>query len=158
MSEWRFSDGTILRSGGEVEGEGPLADTLRRIAERARTNLPTTVRVAGPPPGGLHPIILESDWLLDRWVRAECSRHWQTFTTDYVPKDADIPETARRQIERWHPARLGPRRSSPGTSWSPRRAMRPTTNGSRDAGGDAHLPGDRQRHPFHRRCGPAAAG
>lgn len=87
MAEWTFSDGTVLRSGGELEGESSFAVAARAVLAANEAGLPTMVDVAAPP-GGLVPLDVSSDWLLDRWASGLATQARLAVKTDYEPTHA----------------------------------------------------------------------
>lgn len=95
--EWRLSDGTTIRSGGEVIGTSYLAECLRSEIE-----LGTTLWLREPPDGGW-PLDPNDDALLHLFVQA---RSWNgqpgmgfTFETDYLDDPwQHLPKAAREMI------------------------------------------------------------
>lgn len=63
---WRFSDGTTVELGGEVEGPTLIAQRLRQQIATGEE----TVQ-AWPPPGGTLPLDVNDAALLDAWLRDE---------------------------------------------------------------------------------------
>lgn len=95
MSVWQVDRVKVTTEKGNlvISGDGKLADRLRLANEGG------SVWIV-PPPGGSVPLRPDSDWLVDRWVR-----QWAAtlgageVTSDYEPKDDDIPDDARELIE-----------------------------------------------------------
>ena len=67
MSEWRFSDGTVVHSNGEVYGNSDFAeyssDELSRVAEGILVVVPL-----GPQPSREVPLKLGDDELMAAWL------------------------------------------------------------------------------------------
>lgn len=96
MAEWRFSDGTVLRSGGVVEGSSALAKDLSDTIEAVRAGEEWYVPVA-PPPGGGWPLDPASDFTLNALAMQEALRPFRQMSapvTDYVEGD-DVPDEVR---------------------------------------------------------------
>lgn len=102
MAFWRFSDGTVLRSGAVVEGQKPFADHLRaELYNLAHGEGPLVWLEQGC---GAVAVVLEprNNWLLDRWARNEArSAGLGVLETDYTPQVSDIPKEALERLE--HP-------------------------------------------------------
>jgi hypothetical protein len=62
---WRFSDGTTVELGGNVEGPTLLAQRLRADIEK-----PLAVNI-WPPPGGDVPLDPNDPAILDAWLQSE---------------------------------------------------------------------------------------
>lgn len=97
--EWRLSDGTIVRSGGEVIGESTLADELRGdIAHGAR------VWFRRPEWGGIA-LDPTSDAMLHRYLEEMGARGRPelafTFTTGFVFRWEDLPADVRATVAEW---------------------------------------------------------
>jgi hypothetical protein len=65
--EWRFSDGTVVRLGGVIEGDGPMARALRGDLERMAAGRPVVVNVA-PHPGGDDPLDVGDPYHVHQWL------------------------------------------------------------------------------------------
>lgn len=89
MAEWAFSDGTILHSGGAVEGDSALAESLRRDVEASKGRFPPKVAVA-PLPDGYWPLDAELDFTLHALAQETASRNQAIVTTAYAEGD-DVP-------------------------------------------------------------------
>lgn len=99
MAVWRFSDGTTVTSEGMVTGESEIAAILRDYFGALDEGFPFSVSVATEP-GGRVRFRRGSDWLLNVLTRNLAARYEVAVTTDYLPRPEDIPEDARRLIER----------------------------------------------------------
>jgi hypothetical protein len=67
---WRFSDGTTVELGGNVEGPTLIAQRLRSHLAR-----PRTVSI-WPPPGGDAPLDVNDRAILDAYLRSELD-YWK---------------------------------------------------------------------------------
>src|SRR4051812_34979172 len=95
MARWTISDGSEVRSGGKGTGSGPVARDLTEDGVAMEHGSAISVIVV-PPPGGAVPLDLESDWLVDVWVRAAAVRFSETVESDYKPRAADVPPEVRK--------------------------------------------------------------
>lgn len=93
MAEWLFSDGTVLRSGGEVAGASPVAEDLRQTIETSKGKWPYAVVVA-PLPNGYWPLDADSDFTLNALANGVAVHQKLTLTTEYVEGD-DVPDQVR---------------------------------------------------------------
>lgn len=100
MAFWRFSDGTVLRSGALVEGQKPFADHLRAELYNLAHGAGPLVWVEQEHDGA---VVLEpaNDWLLDRWARNEARlAGLGVLETDYAPRASDVPREVIERLER----------------------------------------------------------
>ena len=83
MSRWRFYDGrVVLHSGGQVDGEGPLADWLR---DRVRHRRGTAVILPGVyPPNHFSQLDLNADWTLQALALENARRFHARMETDWA--------------------------------------------------------------------------
>lgn len=65
--EWRFSDGTVMRLGGVVEGDGPLAKRIRDELSLLPYGRTRQVNVR-PEPGGSEPFNPDDPYHVDSWT------------------------------------------------------------------------------------------
>ncbi len=101
---WRFSDGTVVATGGRVAGGSPFAVFLRDALRRHRRGELQPVGVV-PPPAGDVDLDLGSAWLLDRWLRQQVE-WWNrcraprplSMSSDYTPRLADAPRRVRLMV------------------------------------------------------------
>lgn len=89
MAEWTFSDGTVLHSGGAVEGDSVLAEGLRRDVEASKGRFPPKVAVA-PLPDGYWQLDAEVDFTLNALAQETARRNQAIVTTAYAEGD-DVP-------------------------------------------------------------------
>lgn len=89
MAEWAFSDGSVLRSGGAVDGDSVLAATLREAIDVSKSGIPRTVAVAQLP-DGYWPLDIAQDFTLNALAREVAYSQRATVTTEYVEGD-DVP-------------------------------------------------------------------
>ncbi len=94
MTTWTLGD-AIISSGGHVEGTGPTARTLRGLFECVPSQVAIIV---GSPPGQRVRVDLNSDWMLDRWLRERGIQEGLSCFSEYVPKPEDIPPELRRIV------------------------------------------------------------
>lgn len=100
MAFWRFSDGTVLRTGALVEGQQPFADHLRAKLYSLAYGVGPLVWLDQDRDGAvaLHP---ENNWLLDLWARNEARlAGLEVYETDYTPRPSDIPAEALEWLKR----------------------------------------------------------
>lgn len=109
MTTWEFNDGTIVTSGGFVEGDSPFAANLTSYIEACDTGSPPPVFVA-PPPAGDIALDPRDNWLLNRWLGQEME-WWNRvqgaklkIKTTYSPTTKDIPPDVSRLIAASAPA------------------------------------------------------
>ena len=95
MSTWHVG-GVRVETDGKtitVTGDGLLAERLRLFAGD------DSVWIV-PPPSGSVRLRVDSDWLVDRWVRQWAGQLGAgPVTSDYEPSDEDIPDDARELLE-----------------------------------------------------------
>jgi hypothetical protein len=84
MPTWKVGDATI-ESGGKVTGTGVNADDIRRALESGAASF-----YPEAPPGS-YPVDPKNDWTLHRYLLEYAAYNRVEMTTDYVPKDEDIP-------------------------------------------------------------------
>jgi hypothetical protein len=84
MPTWKVGDATI-ESGGKVTGDGTYANEIRRALEVGSA----TFYLDAPP--NSYRVDPKSDWALHRYLGDYAAYCRVEMTTDYVPKDEDIP-------------------------------------------------------------------
>jgi hypothetical protein len=84
MATWKVGDATI-ESGGKVTGKGINADDIRRALESGAA----TFYLEAPP--SAYPVDAKNDWMLHRYLLEYTAYCRVEMTTDYVPRDEDIP-------------------------------------------------------------------
>lgn len=89
MSDWAFSDGTTLKSGGIVEGNSDLAELLRDAVGHTKAGRVRTVLVAQLP-DGYWPLDLQSDFTLNALASELAYSQRVSVTSEYVESD-DVP-------------------------------------------------------------------
>jgi hypothetical protein len=93
MAEWTFSDGSELRSGGKVSGDGPVA-----MALRSALTAPEHMVHALPPPAVPERVIRSSDFLLDLLAREIARVLRRGVSTEYEPDFDDAPSELRERL------------------------------------------------------------
>ena len=91
---WACSGGALYENGA-VTGHGPLAEELRSDLADLRMKRPASIGVWAYASVDLD---TSSNWIVDLWVRQVARRHGETVTTDYVPRDEDIPADVLKLI------------------------------------------------------------
>jgi hypothetical protein len=66
--KWRFAEGTVVHLGGNVEGDSPWADELRRTVVAARRGWGPTVFMEAQPSDG-EPMNVDDPDHVDQWLR-----------------------------------------------------------------------------------------
>jgi hypothetical protein len=94
MASWHLADGTVVTSGGNITGDSDVASRMRAVLEDGEAFVAV---VAQPCAVAVDP---NNDWLLDMFVRDRARRYEQTVTSDYTPRDEDIPPNVRDLLAR----------------------------------------------------------
>jgi len=104
MTEWRFSDGTVVRLGGDAEGDSAFADELRHDVAlvRAGMTLPVSVYVE---PGGSVPLDVDEPYLVHRWLRDAARCHGVEMTGAPEPEPAAPPDP-RGNLGEFDPSKI----------------------------------------------------
>jgi hypothetical protein len=92
MSEWKFSDGTVLKTGGEVIGKTPFAEKLRDALANNRG-----VRLY-PQPMELTPLDQSNDCMLSIFATDFCRNRGITISSEYEPSEEDLPTKLRDEL------------------------------------------------------------
>lgn len=92
MATWKVGDATI-ESGGKVIGDGNNASDIRRALENG-----AAIFYLDSPPNA-YPVDPKSDWVLHRYLLEYGDFCRVEVTTDYVPKDEDIPLDVARAMK-----------------------------------------------------------
>jgi hypothetical protein len=95
MTTWKIGSGCVLKSGGIVEGDDAIAETIRFELEFSKDNPPPLTRVL-PAPETV-PVEVDSDWHLDRYAH-ELAQAWvEEIETDYV--QGPVPADVQRRLD-----------------------------------------------------------
>jgi hypothetical protein len=87
MTSWRFSDGTIVHLGGEVEGSSLFAQELRRELEQ-----PDLEVQIWPHPNPGVPLDRNDLALLDTWLHLEMERPFRAWLgLGFLERPENIP-------------------------------------------------------------------
>ena len=87
--EWKISDGTVVHLGGEIEGDGPVAQRLLEDLQRMADGVLVYVGVR-PEPAGSEPLDLDSALHVNAWVFGAALR--ESATVESAP-EIEFPET-----------------------------------------------------------------
>ena len=98
---WRFSDGTTVHLGGNVEGASLFAQEIRADMEAGRA-----IVMMEAIPGDEVPLDPSNASMLDRWLRDELQRPWRrelrlTEAPEVEPLPEPPPEPERPEDEEW---------------------------------------------------------
>jgi hypothetical protein len=87
--EWRFSDGTVVRLGGVVEGVSAFAQRLRDDLERLAEDFRPPEVAVGPMPAPLEKLDPQNAYHVNAWVMESADRH--IITPVSVPTLPPLP-------------------------------------------------------------------
>lgn len=90
---WTLSDGTVVESGGKVNGASEVARQLRAVIEAP----PVFVSV-GPEPDGRVELDVSNDFLLHAFVQDHRFAFRYEVETDYEPKLEDTPADVQELV------------------------------------------------------------
>lgn len=92
---WTLKDGTVVRSGGTVEG---TSDTAQRLRDTLADVFGPEWVTVGPLPDGRAQLDVDNDFLLHAFVQDHRFAFGYDVETDYEPKLEDAPADVQELV------------------------------------------------------------